>query len=242
MKVGRQCHDCQIAIHKKCEEKFNAETICTHEPSHTKLTQIPSPSDDDLKSLVNIEINNSDNNNNTPPIITTTTADDMDSISIKSNYEYVSMPNNNRTITTPTTAHRLTTKAAAAFSVLDSTARRSFRAFGHKHPNPPASLSPSLSSTSELSKSDESLNNPTIIPTTSTIKGPIPINPPAQTSSKLATAASSAYSKLREFKSKRLPVSTDLIPIKKTRSPSDSSNHLWYFVDLKLPIFSFSTQ
>jgi len=214
MKSGRQCRDCLITIHRKCEEKFNAENICTHEPVHLKSNQISSPSDDDLKNLVNIELNDV---NNTIPIITT---DSVDSIPIKNNYELVSVVNNNRIMATPTTAHRFSTKAAAAFSVLDSTARRSFRAFGNKNINPiTPSLPASISSASELSKSDESLSNSSI----SSTRKPSIINPPVQTSSKLANAASSAYSKLREFKSKRLPITSETNPVRKTRSPSDSS-------------------
>ncbi|CAF5061095.1 unnamed protein product, partial [Rotaria socialis] len=69
-------------------------------------------------------------------------------------------------IVLPTTAHRLSTKAAAAFSVLDSTARRSFRAFGNRNLNSTAvSFGPNIGTTSELSKSDESINDPSNIPT-----------------------------------------------------------------------------
>lgn len=239
MKSGRQCRDCLITIHKKCEEKFNTETICTHEPVHLRTNQISSPSDDDLKNLVNIEIND------VIPVPPTITTDSIETTPIKNNYEMVSMPTNNRTIATPTiiatppttatTANRLSTKAAAAFSALDSTARRSFRAFGNKNVNPTTtittaptttSLTPSLSSTTELSKSDESLSNSSTIST----KKPTITNPNVHTSSKLANAASSAYSKFREFKTKRLPVTTETNPIKKTRSTSDSSE---IFKDLR---------
>ena len=202
MKVGRQCRDCFVTIHKKCEEKYNTENICTHEPIHPKPNSLASPSEDDLKSLVNIEINNN------IPIITT---DEIETVPLKLNDELVV----NRT----TTANRLQTKAAAAFSVLDSTARRSFRAFGHKSSNQIAI--PSLSTTSELSKSDESLNNASPSPIK---KSPItnPPPPPVQTSSKLVNAASSAYSKLREFKSKRSPATSESNPVKKNRLPSDA--------------------
>jgi hypothetical protein len=217
MKSGRQCRDCLVTIHKKCEEKFSIETLCTHEPIHSKSAPIPLPSvasDDDLKNIVNIEMPD-----NTPNI-TTPTTDDIETNVIKNNDLSTSIPINNRT----TTANRLSTKAAAAFSALDSTARRSFRgAFGNKHPNQPittttANLSPTLSSTSELSKSDESLHNPSIVPT----KKPLTTNPPVHTSSKLANAASSAYSKFREFKSRRLPATPETNPVKKSRLPSDT--------------------
>jgi len=38
MKAGRQCRNCLITVHKKCEEKFNNENICTHESIHPKST------------------------------------------------------------------------------------------------------------------------------------------------------------------------------------------------------------
>jgi hypothetical protein len=211
MKVGRQCRDCLITIHKKCEDKFSAENICTHEPAPAKPNQLSTYSDDDLKTLVNIEINND------IPMITT---DEIETIPVKLTDDLV--------VPRTTTANRLSTKAAAAFSVLDSTARRSFRAFGNKSSNQittPTSLDPSLSSTAELSKSDESLNNSLVPPTkkSPTTNPPAPIPPPVQTSSKLANAASSAYSKLREFKSKKTPATSETNPVRKTRSPSDSS-------------------
>jgi hypothetical protein len=211
MKVGRQCRDCLVTIHKKCEDKYNTENICTHEPIHLKLNPIASPSEDDLKSLVNIEINN-----NIPVV----TSDEIETVPVKLNDELVV----NRT----TTANRLQTKAAAAFSVLDSTARRSFRAFGHKSSNQIAT--PPLSTTSELSKSDESLNNASPSSTkkspTTNPPPPPPPPPPVQSSSKLVNAASSAYSKLREFKSKRTPATSESNPVKKNRIPSDTGRIL----------------
>lgn len=225
MKSGRQCRDCLQTIHRKCEDKFTSETTCPHEPLQAKLIHILTPSDDDLKSIVNIELNT--NNNNTP-IITTT--DEIEANLLKSNE---STPNLlvNSNFQRSTTANRLQTKAAAAFSVLDSTARRSFRAFGNKNTHSPAptistasssaNLSPNLSTGSELSKSDESLHNATV---TSTKKPTTNTPSPSQTSSKLANAASSAYSKLREFKSKRLPASTtDNETVRKSRLPSEST-------------------
>jgi hypothetical protein len=212
MKSGRQCHDCLQTIHKKCEEKFNIDTICLHEPIQIKSSPVFTLSEDDLKNIVHIELPD------------TTTADDSEASLIKPNETLTAIPNNNRTTTptTTTTAYTLSTKAAAAFSALDSTARRSFRAFGHRNPNQPTTvtptnLTPTLLSTSELSKSDESLQDPSIVSTKK------PTVPTTHTSSKIAHAASSAYSKLREFKSKRLPVATEPIPIKKPRLPSDSS-------------------
>lgn len=47
MKAGRQCRDCLITVHKKCEDKFNIENICTHEP----VRPISSISEDDNASL-----------------------------------------------------------------------------------------------------------------------------------------------------------------------------------------------
>jgi len=220
MKYGRQCRDCHVAIHKKCEEKYNNDVICPHEPVLVKPNPVSLSSEDDLKNIVHIEMPE-----NTPSL--PATIDDIESNSIKNNDTLLAIANNNRTTTT-TTANRLSTKAAAAFSVLDSTARRSFRAFGNKNINQPittmttTNLIQSLSSTSELSKSDESLHNPLIIST----KKPAITNSPVQTSSKLANAASSAYSKLREFKSRRLPAAPETNPIRKTRLPSDSSKIL----------------
>ncbi|UJR28537.1 hypothetical protein I4U23_009773 [Adineta vaga] len=222
MKSGRQCRDCLISIHKKCEERINVETVCSHEPIHLKPIQVTTPSDDDLKNLVNIEF--SDTNTAYSPNITVT--DNVESMPIKNNYELVSIPNitSNRitptVATPPTTANRISSKAAAALSAIDSTARRSFRgAFGNKNLNQPiATLTPGLSTTSELSKSDESLSSAS--PTT--MKKLTVTNPPVHTSSKLANAASSAYSRLREFKSKRLPATTETNVIKKNRPPLDS--------------------
>ncbi|CAF2649326.1 unnamed protein product [Rotaria sp. Silwood2] len=221
MKIGRQCRDCLITIHKKCEDKFNAESTCTHEPIQLKITQIPTPPDDDTKGLVNIELNDAS-------IVVT---DDTDSTSIKTNNELVQNPVKNQPTTVlPTTAHRISTKAAAAFSVLDSTARRSFRAFGNKNANPTITgVATNLPTTSELSKSDESLSNLSISST-----GLSTMNPPMHTSSKLANAASSAYSKLREFKSKRLPPNPETNPIKQTRAtPTSKPNENILEADLR---------
>ncbi|CAF4910246.1 unnamed protein product [Rotaria sp. Silwood1] len=210
MKTGRQCHDCLITIHKKCEDKFNAQTPCTREPIHLKTNQISTSPDDDNKGLVNIELND------TAIVIT----DDADSTSIKSNDELVSHPVSHQITTIspitvpPTTAHRLSTKAAAAFSVLDSTARRSFRAFGNKNANPTTNLAENLSTISDLSKSDESLASSL----SNSTAGSTIITPHVHTSSKLANAASSAYSKLREFKSKRLSSTPENTSTKQTRA------------------------
>lgn len=229
MKSGRQCRDCLQTIHRKCEDKFVSDTTCPHEPIQAKLVHISSPSDEDLKSIVNIELNT--NNNNTPVI---TTTDEIEANLLKSN-ESTPISTANSNFQRSTTANRLHTKAAAAFSVLDSTARRSFRAFGNKQVNSPtttlptvssaANLSPNLSTGSELSKSDESLHNSAV---TSTKKTTTNTPSPSQTSSKLANAASSAYSKLREFKSKRLPATATIATpdnqtARKSRLPSDSS-------------------
>lgn len=226
MKYGRQCRDCLATIHKKCEEKFNNDTTCTHEQNVFKYNPTSSPSDDDLKNMVHIELpdNVSINSSVSSPVsiptsipsITTTAAattpadDVVEGISMKSNDSTTSLPNLNRS----TTANRISTKAAAAFSVLDSTARRSFRAFGHKNANhPPANISPNLSTTSDLSISDESIHNSTRKPSTTTTATTTATQ--VHTSSKIANAASSAYSKFREFKSKRLPITTETNPIKK---------------------------
>ncbi|CAF2131775.1 unnamed protein product [Rotaria magnacalcarata] len=263
MKTGRQCRDCQIAIHKKCEDKINAEVKCTREPIRLKTNQTTTAPDEDMKSSIMVESD----------ISSVLAADDTDSIPIKTNYELIPSPNVNRTttissatstptttatvaITTttaiaaaaaattttttipvtttaaaavatpttstivlPTTAHRLSTKAAAAFSVLDSTARRSFRAFGNRNLNSTTvSFGPNIGTTSELSKSDESINDPSNIPTAklSIVNSPIPA------SSKLANAASSAYSRFREFKSKRLPAASESNPMKKAPSTTSS--------------------
>jgi len=230
MKSGRQCRDCLQTIHKKCEDKFISDTTCPHEPIQAKLVHISSPSDEDFKNIVNIELNM--NSNNTPVI---TTTDEIEANLLKSN-ESTPISTTNSNFQRSTAANRLHTKAAAAFSVLDSTARRSFRAFGNKQANSPAtttlpsvssaaSLSPSISAGSELSKSDESLHNSAV---TSTKKTAANTPSPSQTSSKLANAASSAYSKLREFKSKRLPTTTTIATpdnqtVRKSRLPSDSS-------------------
>ncbi|CAF0999825.1 unnamed protein product [Adineta ricciae] len=233
MKSGRHCRDCLINIHKKCEDRCNVENPCPHVPVPAKSIQISSPADDDSKSILNIELPDANTANST---VTTPVGDNIDSVVVRNNFEPISVPDtamNNRTTalaTPPTTVHRLSTKAVAAFSVIDSTARRSIRgAFGNKNlNNPAASTSPSLSATSELSKSDESLSNASTISGSSSIKISAAI-PPAQTSSKLANAASSAYSRLREFKSRRLPAATvaaattvETPPTKKTSTSSGS--------------------
>ena len=246
MKSGRQCRDCHVTIHKKCEEKFNSENICTHEPIDIKLNSLHSPSDDDLKSIVHIELTN----NNTTPIITTT--DEMDNNLTKSFELSMSSPSYIRpasivapspTLATTTTATRIQSKAAAAFSALDSTARRSFRAFGNKNLQPPVSATyvpnstSNLSVSSELSVSDESLQNssPSL-----TKKATATSSPPVQTSSKLAHVASSAYSKLREFKSKRSSAATETNPVRKSRLSSDNSKILSHIFPSNF--FSSSTQ
>ncbi len=216
MKVGRRCRDCHATIHKKCQEKYNTDMPCPREPidGPSKLVVI---SDDDIKSLT---ISDTISSN------TITPSDDTDTVSFRSTTDLGSRG---------TTAHRLSTKAAAAFSAIDFTARRSFRAFGNKntHATTATSLSPNLEHTTELSKSDDSLNGAVIIPSPVPTKRPPPAPPappapPTPASSKLASAASSAYSRLREFKTKRLPIApfaeAAVSAIRKTRSPSDSSS------------------
>ena len=245
MKSGRQCRDCHVTIHKKCEQKFNSENTCTHEPVDIKSRAISSPSEDDLKSMVHIELTN----NNTTPIITTT--DETESDIGKPVELAMSSANSTRTmpavatsplLPTTTTANRIQSKAAAAFSALDSTARRSFRAFGNKNLQPPPPLpsisnsASNLSTSSDLSVSDESLQNLTSPTTTKKATAA----PPVQTSSKLANVASSAYSKFREFKSKRLPTPVESNSVRKSRLSSDNSKISFNFsIETKL---SSSTQ
>ena len=237
MKVGRQCRDCQITIHKKCEDKVTSECSGIPEPGSTKSHGPSTSAEEEAKSLVHVELSNSDH-----PMITTT--EEIDSVPVKNNYDVVPMSNNPR-MGTPTTAHRITTKAAAALSVLDSTARRSFRAFGNKPVHPATSVTPTLTSTSELSRSEESLTNTSLtLPLSNPNKPSTVSNPPVHTSSKLANAASSAYSKLREFKTKRLPASSPIsVPapesnaIGKARTPSDSRKYLFVFCRLLRYIF-----
>lgn len=156
MKVGRQCRNCCITVHKKCEDKFSKKNHCTHEASRPKSTI----SEDEIS------------------IVST---DDIDS---------------------PTTTHNVSTK-------LGSTARRSFRRFRNKNANQTSTLP-----RSELSKDDESDNG-----SPSHSEKRLISNHPVQTSSKLVNAASSAYSKFREFKTRR----SSATEAKKRRSQSDSS-------------------
>jgi hypothetical protein len=120
--------------------------------------------------------------------------DDMDSIS-----------NTNQTA-----GSRFTKKLAAvtAFSVLDSTARRSFRGFVNRNAN-----QISTTTQSELSKNDED-NNSSLYTEKQGIH-----NLSNQASSILANAASTAYNKLLEFKTKRLALPTTL----ETRKPRSFS-------------------
>ena len=216
-----------MTIHKKCEDKVVIECSGSPEPGSNKSFATLTSAEDEARSLVHVDLSNSET-----PMITTT--EEIDSVPVKNNYELGPMTNTPR-MTTPTNAHRFSTKAAAALSVvLDSTARRSFRSFGNKPVHPATNVTPTLSNTSELSKSDESLSNiSTISSSSNPSKTSINSNPPAHTSSKLANAASSAYSKFREFKTKRLPTSAPIqVPspetnaIIKTRLPSNSRKYL----------------
>jgi hypothetical protein len=147
MKTGRQCANCLITVHKKCQEKFNNENICLHVPISTK-SNIP----EDETSM--------------------TSTDDIDAQT--------------------TTTDRF------------STARRTFRKLRNRNLNE--------TSQPELSKNDDSSPH--------TEK-----RQPVQTSSKFVNAASSAYSKLREFKTKRTTASD----LKQRRSSLDSSTRLPFF-------------
>jgi hypothetical protein len=149
MKTGRQCANCLITVHKKCQEKFNNENICLHVPISTKSI-IP----EDETSM--------------------TSTDDIDA-------------------QTPTTTDRF------------STARRTLRKLRNRNLN--ETFQP------ELSKNDESDRNSS--PHTEKRQS-------VQTSSKFVNAASSAYSKLREFKTKRTTASE----LKQRRLSLDSSTHL----------------
>ena len=197
MKTGRQCRECQVTIHRKCEDKFNANNVCSHESINAKSNLISPMGDEDLKSLNQLEMHSGSSAATTP------TEENADSISLKNSYEIVSMPTNARPVA-PTTANRLTTKAAAALSVLDSTARRSLRALGQKNAN----LTANLSTATEFSKSDESLSQASVISSGSTVSKGTTVSGSPASSSKLVNAASSAYSKIREFKSKRTPNTT----------------------------------
>lgn len=216
MKTGRQCRDCQVAIHKKCEEKFNATNSCTHEPIKTKSNLISPVEDEDAKGIVNVELPTGQP--------ATTPTEENEPMVTKSTLESATAPAAVR-LTTPTTATRLSNKAAAAFSVLDSTARRSFRAFGPKTPHSTApSAPPTLATTSELSKSDESLSQASTISSGSTSTKAATMSNTPGTSSKLAHVASSAYSKLREFKAKRTHHTTaEASPSNKPRSIPEPS-------------------
>jgi hypothetical protein len=110
--------------------------------------------------------------------------------------------------TNQTTGSRFTKKLAAvtAFSVLESTARRSLRGFGNRNANQISTSTPS-----ELSKNDEDNNSSPY-----TDKQLI-YNLSNQASSVIANAASTAYNKLLEFKTKRLALPPTLEP-RKTRS------------------------
>jgi len=197
MKTGRQCRECQVTIHRKCEDKFNANNVCSHESINAKSNLISPMGDEDLKSLNQLEMHSGSSAATTP------TEENADSISLKNSYEIVSMPTNARPVA-PTTANRLTTKAAAALSVLDSTARRSLRALGQKNAN----LTANLSTATEFSKSDESLSQASVVSSGSTVSKGTTVSGSPASSSKLVNAASSAYSKIREFKSKRTPNTT----------------------------------
>jgi hypothetical protein len=221
MKAGRRCRDCHVTIHKKCEERFNAEHHCTHEPIVSKPA-VPSPTtEDETKSFTQIETIA------TIPLAVTTTSDEGELQMMKSNSDLSSIPNTHHTNTTST---RFSSKAAAAFSAFDSTARRSFRAFGSRNtptgpiPNSTVALTPTLIPASELSKSDESLSNASIASSHSTRAMASP-SPQTHASSKLASAASTAYSKLREFKSKRQLNTPSKSAAKKITSLSDSSEN-----------------
>jgi hypothetical protein len=168
MKAGRLCRNCSVTVHKKCEDKFNSENICTHEHVQPKSTGL-----EDDHSMIS--------------------TDDIDSQA-------------------PT--YRFSTKAAAtaAISAIDSTARRSFRGFVQKQ-NSQTSTFTLL----ELSKNDELDYN-----SSPSLEKRFISTPPIQKSSKIANAASSAYSKLREFKTRRAQVPSPL-EARKPRSSSESS-------------------
>jgi hypothetical protein len=51
MKTGRQCQDCLVPVHKKCEVKFNQANTCSREP----FVYLRSMIADDEKSLISID-------------------------------------------------------------------------------------------------------------------------------------------------------------------------------------------
>lgn len=158
MKNGRQCRDCLMSVHKKCEKKFNLETICTHDRKRSKSLALD---DDDF-------------------IIST---DDIDARS--------STPNLSRKP--------------------DSSVRESFRGFRNR-----LVRSSSKTSLPEFFKNDESDTN-----ASSQQQKPMT---PNQSSSKLVSVASSAYNKIRDFKSKR----TSITDFRKSRILSDSG--IFFFI------------
>ena len=121
--------------------------------------------------------------------------------------------------TNQTHGYGFSTKSAAvaAFSMLDSSARRSFRGFANRNTNQTTNLT-----LSELSKNDEEDNNSSPYTENRRLS-----NPSIHASSTLVNAASIAYHKLLEFKTKRLPLSPTLEP-RKTRSSSGSTVDLIY--------------
>ncbi|CAF2410288.1 unnamed protein product [Rotaria sp. Silwood2] len=186
-KTGRQCRNCSMTIHKKCENKLNNEHTCTHESIHLK-----SKESEDNHSIIS--------------------TDNIDSTS-----------NMNQTTTTKSHSS-LTTEAAAAFSIFDSTSTRSFRTLINKNLN---SIPTLILSNDQLDNNSSSYTEKQLVK-----------NLPIPTSSKLINAASLAYSKLFEFRTKRIPLSLTL-ETKKKRSPSDLSTDFFIVYCIKNSIIIF---
>ncbi|CAF0988619.1 unnamed protein product [Rotaria sp. Silwood1] len=169
-KTGRQCRNCSMTIHKKCEDKLNHQRTCTHESIHLKSKE----SEDNHSTISTNDVDSSSNTNQT-----TITS------------------HSSSTIGTST----------AAFSIFDLTSNRLFHTLMNKNVN----LIPTLNlSNDQLDHKSSSYTEKQLIK-----------NLPISTSSKFINAASLAYSKLLEFKIKRIPLSLTW-ETKKKRSLSDS--------------------
>ncbi|CAF3421485.1 unnamed protein product [Rotaria sp. Silwood1] len=188
-KTGRQCRNCSMTIHKKCEDKLNHQHTCTHESIHLKSKE----SEDNHSTISTNDVDSSSNTNQT-----TITS------------------HSSSTIGTST----------AAFSIFDLTSNRLFHTLMNKNVN----LIPTLNlSNDQLDHKSSSYTEKQLIK-----------NLPISTSSKFINAASLAYSKLLEFKIKRIPLSLTW-ETKKKRSLSDSSTNIFivYFIRNSIIIIFF---
>ncbi|CAF0848083.1 unnamed protein product [Didymodactylos carnosus] len=217
MKAGRKCATCSMNIHKKCEASCITQIKCPFIRMTPKI-QTKTPSDDDLKNMTS---SNEQEVNNTT--IKPTENDDIIDSSLTNKNVSELIPTRLLTSNEVHSTSKMST-AAAYFSAVES---RVYNKLTHKfsrtndnqtHLNP-------INKPSNVSKSNENISNiqspslsqnrlqneKKLIDSRNDSSESLSTMAPQQSQSKLASFSNSAYTKFRDLKQKRAPLSASLL-------------------------------